>query len=729
MRRFLPALLLLFTPLAFAQNQTIVTGTIADPSGIPYYPATVSACLSPATLYPMVAGQQVNNNPGTNYCFGPVSTASNGSFLMSLWGNALITCSPVCPSTQWLFTVVIPGPVAPVGFGPQQFTATITISGNSQDIGATLNAAGVSQLRPAGAATNATNLVGPGVITGSFSGTHTETGNVTFANINKTIFVDQQAGATADVKFANACAALPATGGILDARGFGATTQTFSATVSCGTKTKIVTMLFDSSTLFQPSTAALNMIQFEPGNIIKGFTFDCGSFSTTYSGNVLQTDTAASYLDGTKTTLEDITIGSEVSPGGSCAGDALGTGISLKANGNGVEFLDIRHIRQNGLLNQFLLDTTGGLAGFVSGNSFIDTEASNVQNVFNFNSHGGPIEGNLFSNIQGEKAQNGAQMFLFQTDNSANSRINDNLFMPVSAWDFTNWGTFSASNSIMFTNTFIGRFAGTCTGNCPGNSATDTSYNTLYNNHFAGSSTSLFLGGFNGMRLFTHSGGTGFRNDAVDINKQFNLFITASGLYQLDGVGVGTAAQFNPASVGVVTAGVGTGIFNGGGVQNNGGAVLNIPTAGANLVGDTTTQTLTGKTLTSPIINGSTGAGTLRASLHISDQGTACANGNIVLSAGWGTTAGTTAAAGQGQTCQFTFTSSGTGQAANPTITDTLPTALPSALVVCTAQMVGGTGANTLINQTSLSATAPVFTFGGTPTAGLTYFVVVRCGP
>src|SRR5882757_3143830 len=196
MRRFLPALLLLFAPLAFAQNQTIVTGTITDPSGIPYYPATVSACLTPATLYPMVAGQQVNNNPGTNYCFGPVSTASNGSFLMSLWGNALITCSPACAATQWLFTVVIPGPVAPVGFGPQQFTATITISGSSQDIGATLNAAGVSQLRPAGAATNATNLVGPGTITGTFSGTHTETGNVTFTGtdtagtFNKTCTVD-----------------------------------------------------------------------------------------------------------------------------------------------------------------------------------------------------------------------------------------------------------------------------------------------------------------------------------------------------------------------------------------------------------------------------------------------------------------------------------------------------------------------------------------------------------
>lgn len=119
----------------------------------------------------------------------------------------------------------------------------------------------------------------------------------------------------------------------------------------------------------------------------------------------------------------------------------------------------------------------------------------------------------------------------------------------------------------------------------------------------------------------------------------------------------------------------------------------------------------------------------VRNSLHISDQGTACANGNIALSAGWGTTAAATAAAGQGQTCQWTITSNGTGQAANPTITWTLPTALPSANVVCSGDMKGGTQTFTSINQTTLSSTAPVFTFNGTPVAGNTVFFLARCGP
>lgn len=121
--------------------------------------------------------------------------------------------------------------------------------------------------------------------------------------------------------------------------------------------------------------------------------------------------------------------------------------------------------------------------------------------------------------------------------------------------------------------------------------------------------------------------------------------------------------------------------------------------------------------------------GRLRGTQVVSDQGTACTNGELVLSAGWGTTATVTAVAGQGQTCEWTLTSSGTGQAANPTITDTLTNALPSASVVCEMRMVGGTGTTTLIDQTSLSATAPVFTFGGTPVAASTYKVVRRCGP
>ena len=114
--------------------------------------------------------------------------------------------------------------------------------------------------------------------------------------------------------------------------------------------------------------------------------------------------------------------------------------------------------------------------------------------------------------------------------------------------------------------------------------------------------------------------------------------------------------------------------------------------------------------------------------------GTACTNGELALSPGWQSTgsATVTAVAGNGQTCSWTITT-GTTTAANPTITDTLTNALPAATTVCEMNIHGGThtaAAGEGFQQTTLSATAPVFTFNGTPTAnGFTYFITRRCGP
>jgi hypothetical protein len=128
-------------------------------------------------------------------------------------------------------------------------------------------------------------------------------------------------------------------------------------------------------------------------------------------------------------------------------------------------------------------------------------------------------------------------------------------------------------------------------------------------------------------------------------------------------------------------------------------------------------------------------AGSVRGSQAIADQGTACTNGELALSAGWQSTgaATVTAVAGNGQTCSWTITT-GTTTAANPTVTDTLTNALPTATTVCEMNIHGGThtfpAAGEYFQQTTLSATAPVFTANFTPSAGgTTYFVTRRCGP
>jgi len=117
----------------------------------------------------------------------------------------------------------------------------------------------------------------------------------------------------------------------------------------------------------------------------------------------------------------------------------------------------------------------------------------------------------------------------------------------------------------------------------------------------------------------------------------------------------------------------------------------------------------------------------------VADKGAACTNGELALSAGWQLTGSATPTAVQGTTtCSWTITT-GTTTGANPTITDTLTNPLPNATTVCEMNIHGGThtaAAGEYFQQTTLSATAPVFTANFTPTAGgTTYFVTRRCGP
>ena len=123
------------------------------------------------------------------------------------------------------------------------------------------------------------------------------------------------------------------------------------------------------------------------------------------------------------------------------------------------------------------------------------------------------------------------------------------------------------------------------------------------------------------------------------------------------------------------------------------------------------------------------GPGGITGTYFIANQGTACANSDFALSAGWGATATVTGVSGQGASCQVTITSAGAGQAANPTVTWTLKNPGPTPAALAKAFMVGGTGTFTTMNNTGLSATAPVFTFNGTPVAASTYIYTFQDGP
>lgn len=110
--------------------------------------------------------------------------------------------------------------------------------------------------------------------------------------------------------------------------------------------------------------------------------------------------------------------------------------------------------------------------------------------------------------------------------------------------------------------------------------------------------------------------------------------------------------------------------------------------------------------------------------------GTTITAAKLVLSAGWGASGAWTALSGNTRLVQGTITNTGAGQAANPTITYTFPTAfMDVSSVVCSAVQVGGTQGAILntFTPSALTVTGVVFTYNGTPTVNLTEVVQIGC--
>jgi hypothetical protein len=137
LKKLAPLLLLLLLPsFAYAQTATQVSGTIVDPTGLPYAGATIQFQLVPSTASPTV-----NSAPISGY-IGSVQLDSTGHFSTSLFCNSAGGgCSVISPSgTQWQFQINYNGVQPPLGVGPVSFSALITITGATQDVSATLNA-------------------------------------------------------------------------------------------------------------------------------------------------------------------------------------------------------------------------------------------------------------------------------------------------------------------------------------------------------------------------------------------------------------------------------------------------------------------------------------------------------------------------------------------------------------------------------------------------------------
>ncbi len=375
-----------------------------------------------------------------------------------------ITVCTGTPCTAWGTSLAAPSG-AIVGTTDTQALTNKNLTG----VGNTFPTFNQSTTGNAATATTATNLSGPGSVTGNY----THTGTETFANINKVVYADQQAGATADIKLANCFAALPS-GGTCDARGFGATTQTVAATV---TVPSLVTLLFDPSTHFQPGGAATNLFIFEPTSIIRGFTLDCTT-QPSWSGVLFENDATKEYWSGTNLTE----IGN-ISTNGVTCDAATGTPLILSSNSNStqVQYVDIHDWRVfTGGTNGFLFTATS--TGAVNGNHLSNIVWAGQTNGWHLTPAGGSINANSCSQCSFQAQSAGNIGWLI--DGSSGQAISNRFIGSI--WDDT-VSIENVSTATQSSNTFLGYVNGTIT---------DTSGKNFYYPSDANNDLGAFVGVF-----------------------------------------------------------------------------------------------------------------------------------------------------------------------------------------------------------------------------------------
>lgn len=228
----------------------------------------------------------------------------------------------------------------------------------------------------------------------------TMTGNLIVPNLNKVVKVDQLAGASADVQL-NACYALLASGGICDARGYGATTQKINATVVNPSGVPI-TVLFDPATKLQPGSANLQMFHLNRGiQMFHPHVDIVGSgFQLTYTGTVFLIDD--NVRDGDDFILYDANVDNVNYS--NRAQPAAGS-IALKFNATNINTSSQVGAKIDGfqckyLDNCIVIDASGG--GFANSNLFSNTYLDGCRECLVLNGTVSPVssvEGNLFSNL------------------------------------------------------------------------------------------------------------------------------------------------------------------------------------------------------------------------------------------------------------------------------------------------------------------------------------------
>lgn len=244
-------------------------------------------------------------------------------------------------------------------------------------------------------------------------------------------------GNDACAKINAAIASLPQGGGVVDASGFGAGTQTVNTT--CQTSTKSdgslrISLIFNPSTVFVPGSPGMNVLDVYPNTIVTGFTANTTSLS--YTGNAIELPWNYTGNNNQLTKLTNFHLNGT---------NGQGNGLYLAPPANqGVAFIVITDGSITGFANGVDLNAT---AGFINGNVFRNLNVTNATTCLFLNAANGTTQA-IQENSFGVQCEAG-------TYGLKGTYVEWNDFTGFGAWDYSGSGQSYYSLDInSYANTF-----------------------------------------------------------------------------------------------------------------------------------------------------------------------------------------------------------------------------------------------------------------------------------
>jgi hypothetical protein len=263
--------------------------------------------------------------------------------------------------------------------------------------------------------------------------------------MGKMLKVESFPGDTIDVQIESCLAAIPS-GGVCDARGFGATTQRTAGSSTVGANQRVI---FDVATKVQPASASATVVIAQPGSEVDNLNVDLSPYAATYTGTVI-----SSVCTSGGPGKGPVILNENVSGANGATGNALS--FSCGTANWGVAYSLVDGITSTGLLNPIVFSTTASGA-WINANTIKNATLVGVSTAaikcISLSNAGLEIRGNVFSgNCEGNSGVGSTGIYL--ANPTGTSPVQANEFM-LNTFDVTNnWqvGTGSVVKNFLMGN-------------------------------------------------------------------------------------------------------------------------------------------------------------------------------------------------------------------------------------------------------------------------------------